>query len=213
MSKKTGPKPTFTATDAVRAATEIGLGNFTLSEVARRLGVATPSLYRVISSREDLVGMCLDDVNSEMLRRAQTIDGTWQDCIREMTNLLWSMLEEVKGLDRVLLGATAHTHFVQLFEFIGKMILERGFHGGPSRVIFALDFVSDTVLAAHLQLVALREHLGDELPENPEAHTPESDTAAVENEFRIVPTQQWGERGWVDRKVDFIIAGFEKNLD
>nr|WP_120492585.1 TetR/AcrR family transcriptional regulator [Corynebacterium lactis] len=209
MPKKTGPKPTFAAHDAVLAAMDIGLDDFTLSEVARRLGVATPSLYRVISSREDLVGMCLDHINSEMLRKAEGIDGTWQECMRQMADLFWSELEQVKGLNQVLLGgATAHMHFSELFDFIGQTVLSRGFQGGAPRVMFALDFISDTVLAAHLQVSAMHEHFGGTLPSNEEASEQPD-----ENSFRFVPSQHWAERGWLDRKVTFIISGLEKNLD
>ena len=57
---KLGRKPAFDAADVVAAAIAEGIDKFTLSAVARRLGVVTGAIYRTFPSRDDLVIACLD---------------------------------------------------------------------------------------------------------------------------------------------------------
>jgi len=46
LGKRTGPRPGFTRNDVVEAALELGIADFTLTAVAKRLGVAVSGLYR-----------------------------------------------------------------------------------------------------------------------------------------------------------------------
>lgn len=60
MGRRTGPKPSFNADDVVDAAFAGGLHVMTLAGVARSLGVAPQTLYRVYPSRDAVVVACLE---------------------------------------------------------------------------------------------------------------------------------------------------------
>ena len=66
LGRPTGPRPGFSRDDVVDAALEIGIAEFTLTAVAKHLGVAVSGLYRTISSREDLLAACLERIAAEV---------------------------------------------------------------------------------------------------------------------------------------------------
>lgn len=78
--RRTGPKPGFTYEDVVTVALEIGIRDFTLAEVAKRLGVGTPALYRAIDSRDDLLRGCLRRLARE--NDLSVPDGDWRELMR-----------------------------------------------------------------------------------------------------------------------------------
>ena len=49
LGRPTGPRPGFSRDDVVDAALELGIADFTLTAVAKRMGVAVSGLYRTIS--------------------------------------------------------------------------------------------------------------------------------------------------------------------
>lgn len=98
LGRKTGPKPKFSAADVIDAVLEIGLDRFTMAQVAKKVGVGAPSLYRIYESREDLVGSAWRrslGVSRGFLRsilRGQTCYGfgliTAGSCVKSILGLL-----------------------------------------------------------------------------------------------------------------------------
>ncbi|MDK8353019.1 TetR/AcrR family transcriptional regulator [Actinotignum sanguinis] len=102
--KKTGPKPTFTADEAIDAVFEIGLDRFTLGQVAEKLGVATSALYRLFKSREDLMEACLARVSSEY----PPPEGESADALlRDYANKVWELMDTHPGLDLLFVQFSA----------------------------------------------------------------------------------------------------------
>ena len=96
LGRPTGPRPGFSRDDVVDAALEIGIADFTLTAVAKHLGVAVSGLYRTISSREDLLAACLERIAAEV-----DVPGAgrrWPDAVRAHAEAIWAMLERYPGL-------------------------------------------------------------------------------------------------------------------
>lgn len=79
--------------------------------------------------------------------------------------------------------------------------MEGGFPGDHARIEFALDFIFDTTVSTHYQVVAVRRDF-DKMKE----------TSGDETTF-FTPEDSWLDRGWLDRKLRFIIAGLKAELD
>ncbi|MET8836548.1 TetR/AcrR family transcriptional regulator [Micromonospora sp. NPDC004540] len=77
-----GPAPTHSRDEIVAAAVALadadGLGAVSMRAVAGALGMAAGSLYRHLSSRDDLLDLMVDRCVGE-LRPYPAADGTWQD--------------------------------------------------------------------------------------------------------------------------------------
>ena len=109
LGRPTGPKPSFSRQDVVDAALEEGVDTFSLTAVARRLGVRTSALYRTVSSRDDLLRACLDRLGDQAavpvaaaIRSAQG-HHDWEPVLRAGAESMWEVLEAHPGLSQVLL--------------------------------------------------------------------------------------------------------------
>ena len=212
--RRSGPKPGFNREDVVEAALAIGIRDFTLAEVSKRLGVGTPALYRIISSREDLLRSCLIHV-------AQDADftlpeGGWQDLLRHQANWLWEMLEAYPGLAETLLTVTwAYHFFIPGMRTWEDALIERGLP--QEEAVFALDFIGDTVACTHMATEAHRAKATG--PDGKVA------TGLEVSQKRIVeeglaeatpellrPQQSWTDRGLLDLKIEFIVEGLARRL-
>ncbi|AEX70820.1 TetR/AcrR family transcriptional regulator [Corynebacterium diphtheriae] len=197
---RTGPKPRFSERDAIRAALELGLDSFTLASVAKRLGVGTSSLYRVISSRENLVMMCLRYIIDHIHLNPDV--PVWDVQLLESADALWDLMEQYPGLDHTFISTPgASLHFQDFFQAQESRLMEGGFPGDHARIEFALDFIFDTTVSTHYQVVAVRRDF-DKMKE----------TSGDETTF-FTPEDSWLDRGWLDRKLRFIIAGLKAELD
>jgi len=63
--RRVGRPPKYSAEDAVLAALRLGIADFTMSDVARALGVTTPALYRRFPGRADLTDACFRHILSD----------------------------------------------------------------------------------------------------------------------------------------------------
>ncbi|AEG84868.1 TetR/AcrR family transcriptional regulator [Corynebacterium ulcerans] len=195
---KTGPKPRFNEQDAINAALSIGLETFTLAQVAKKLGVGTSSLYRVISSRDDLVADCLKYIAKESL--LEDSDCMWDQLFLKQVDLLWELFERYPGLDHTLITMpTATRYFQEFFEKFTGQLRRAGFPGDKKRMEFAIDFIFDTVVSTHYQIVAVRRHY--------------KEIEVEEERAFFLPEPSWIERGWMDKKIHFILDGLGKGLD
>lgn len=197
---RTGPKPRFSEGDAVRAALELGLDSFTLASVAKRLGIGTSSLYRVISSREDLVTMCLRYIIDHIHLSPEV--PAWDVQLLESADKLWDLMEQYPGLDYTFINSPSLSlQFQDFFQIQASRLVEGGFPGGQSRIEFTLDFIFDITVSTHYQLLAVRRDF-EKMKEN----------AGNESVF-FIPEDSWLDRGWLDHKLTFIINGLKAELD
>src|SRR5689334_13198571 len=76
-----GRPPRLRARDIVDVAIAIGLSRVTLSEVARRLGVTVPALYRHVRNRDEIVKLAAIEL---AVRRASPAGRVshWSDVVR-----------------------------------------------------------------------------------------------------------------------------------
>ena len=92
--RKTGPKPRFHIDDVVRTALTIGLDDFTLADVARALQVTTPSLYRVVATRDHLIHFCLAAMADSLTLPPNTL--SWKEQLRYYAEELWRFAERYR---------------------------------------------------------------------------------------------------------------------
>ncbi len=194
-----GPRPSFNRDDAVDAAIELGVANFTLAQVAARLGVGASALYREIDSRDDLLRACLDRLGAEM--DETSLGSDWPTILRTAAERLWLLLEATPGLASILITVPwAHQSFAS---FLQTEVTALEATGLPrDRAILAVDFVGDTVISTHALVEGVRAA-------GPDQAWPPSRSAGPMPE-EMAPSPQWAERGWLDAKLDLIIAGLDR---
>ncbi|EPH07103.1 hypothetical protein HMPREF1531_00152 [Propionibacterium sp. oral taxon 192 str. F0372] len=199
--RPTGPKPGFSRHQVVETALELGIADFTLACVASRLGVATSALYRTITSRDDLLRACLEELASRIDFIADPAD--WRRTVRAQAECLWVLLETNPGLDRVLqMLPWAAECFATTIGAAYQALVEAGV--GEHDAALMVDMVADTTIATHLGIVAMRRRPVDD--------------AAPEPMFSSLPRpfhaeQSWTDRGWLDRKIDLIIDGLSTRIN
>lgn len=200
--KKTGPKPSFTRDDVVDAAMAIGLDEFTLAQVAERIGVVTSAVYRRFASRNDLLDACLARVADTLA--APSSGMRWQEVCHLWADECWRMCEEFPGLARVLYSYA--TGFTNVERRIGVYIRVLGESGiTPRQAAFALDFLGDTVLASRLGVEGMRE------VDASGATGLDRVRQRVGGDSPFQPEESWCGRGFTDVKVNFIIEGLERH--
>lgn len=98
-SRRSGRKPVFSAEDVVREAFDMGLDHFSLSAIARRLGVGASALYRVYDSREAVLDACMVTVAAEFHNIEDLIDrdADWQTVLRSWAAEYWRICGEFPG--------------------------------------------------------------------------------------------------------------------
>ena len=231
LGKRTGPRPGFTRNDVVEAALELGVADFTLTAVAKRLGVAVSGLYRTISSREDLLAACLEQIAAQV--DVPRSDANWPEAVRAHVESIWGMLEDYPGLAGAILNAPLAHH---LFRAPVAPACQNLVDGGlsPEDAGVVLDFVGDTVISTHAQIEIMRSPVNQtgfpdpvEAPAEPGPNGrgpgPENSTgleeasrAAATRTQRLpaalFPNESWLDRGGLDRKIEIIIRGVAAGL-
>lgn len=200
--KKTGPKPSFSREDVIDAALELGISDFTLSAVARKLGVVTAALYRVFPSRDAVLDACLARAAATI--RTPDPEAPWQDALHLWASECWRLCEQFPGLSRTLFTFPAAASHIEGTLEVYAHALER--HGkSRSQAAFALDFIGDTVMAFGLGKESMQS-------------TDDSGTTGLDQvldrmgeEHLFQPDESWADRGFTDVKVNFIIDGLERN--
>jgi AcrR family transcriptional regulator len=96
---RTGRPARFTGEDAVHAALDLGIADFSLAQVARRLGVTTPALYRVFPSRDALVEACLHRIFDPL--PLPDGDAHWRTLLDGFGTQLWEQFTRNPGLHEV----------------------------------------------------------------------------------------------------------------
>ncbi|MEE4021681.1 TetR/AcrR family transcriptional regulator [Gordonia sp. PKS22-38] len=200
VGKKAGRKPAFTSDDVIDAALAEGLDRFTLSAVAQRLGVVTTAIYRLFASREALVVACLDRAAATIRLPERGAD--WRVVLRLFADECWRVCEDFPGLSRVVYDyAPAFTRIEDVLTEYARCLAVHDKTEGQA--MFALDFVGDTVFACHMGVESWRN------VDDSGASGFDQVKAVVGSGSIIEPRESWRERGVVDVKVDFILAGLE----
>ena len=131
-SPRAGRPPRIDPARIVKAAIEIGLSRVTLKEVAARLGVTAPALYRHVKDRDELVKLAAIEL---AVRRTQADGGAkhWSDvvrgCARGMVELFVAEPQLICEVMNGTLGPDGEMDFVE--QFLGAMAAH-GFEPGES---------------------------------------------------------------------------------
>lgn len=104
-SRMRGRSPQFSPEDIIAAALRLGIADFTMSQVARQLGVTTPALYRAFPNRDALVIGCLRHIFGPLELPSETVG--WRDLLTGFAVQLWEQLLTYPGLHEVLTGNPA----------------------------------------------------------------------------------------------------------
>src|SRR6201993_4336091 len=113
-----GRPPRVGAEAIVKAAIDIGLSRVTLAEVARRLGVTVPALYRHVRNRDEIVKLAAIQLT---LRRPQPAGaaGHWADvvrgCAHGMVELFTAEPQLICEVMNGTLGPDGEMDFVEQF--------------------------------------------------------------------------------------------------
>ena len=109
---------------------------------------------------------------------------SWQDILRHAAEEVWACCEKYPGLDITICQfPSAFTHIEDYLRNIVGQLVKTGL--GQEQAAFAFDFIGDTTIACDRT----------------------SDTSIY------VPEPGWTDRGTLDRKVEFIIRGMEKEVE
>lgn len=200
-SRKVGRKPAFTASEVVSAAVAEGIDRFTLSAVAGRLGVATPAIYRIFPSRDDLVIACLDTAGATIAHPEP--DTPWRDTLRLWAGETWQVCERFPGLSRLIYSyPTAPTRIQGVFRAYVENLAAQG--KTPQQAMFALDLVGATVIASHWGVDAMRS-----VNEQGKTGLDTVRDVVGDADGPFQPQESWTTRQAMDSQVEVVLAGLE----
>ena len=102
--KKPGGKPQFGEKDVLDSLSTFGFLNFSLSNIAKHLGVTTAALYRVIPSREAAVSLCLQELHDSYLKSLVIPQQCGQlELLRFLAEAMWDLYDRYEGLSTMVL--------------------------------------------------------------------------------------------------------------
>ena len=140
--------------DIVAAAIEIGLARVTLTEVARRLGVTVPALYRHVRNRDEIVRLAAVEL---AMRRKRPAAGAehWSDVVRRCAEgMMMLFVAEPQLICEVMngsLGPDGEMEFVE--EFLAALV-PHGFT--PAEGIRIHHAVAMLAIGAAVSAVAMK---------------------------------------------------------
>ena len=98
--------------EAARIFNEKGVQNTSIVDIARRLNVSKPALYHYVSSKDEMLGLCMNMAHAnygKMLTEAETLDGTGLDRLRCLFGLWAAYAVTDFGRAIVLIDSNALT--------------------------------------------------------------------------------------------------------
>ncbi|MBN9643410.1 TetR/AcrR family transcriptional regulator [Corynebacterium mendelii] len=205
--RRRGPKPKFTLEDAVDIALDLGLAEFSLAAVAKELGFSTPSLYRVIENRDDLVDKCLERISRTL--QLPPADQPWQDQLRMFTDEMWRVLDEYPGLGEVVLTRPLSTLHAK--DYIWQLVdqcQEAGYGDDRMGFSFGLMMLSDMIFINHIEVEQRRKQHKNHPRLSEEMVKPKGRISLSQRLF-FKTDEIWLDRGNLRDKVNFIITGME----
>ena len=205
--RRRGPKPKFTLEDAVDVALELGLSEFSLAAVAKELGFSTPSLYRVIDNRDDLVDKCLERISQTL--QLPPADQKWQDQLRFFTDEIWRVLDDYPGLGEVVL--TRPLSILHAKDYIWELVDQcqaAGYGEDRMGLSFGLMMLSDMIFINHIEVEQRRKQHEQDAPLSDEMIKPKGRISLSQRLF-FKTDEIWLDRGNLRDKVNFILTGME----
>ncbi|MGH8453857.1 MAG: TetR family transcriptional regulator, partial [Nevskiales bacterium] len=131
-----GRPPRVNAQAIIQAAIEIGLDGVTLKQVADRLGVAVPTLYRHVRNRDELVRLAAFQIT---LSRALPADpgAHWSELARRYAESLFeSFLAEPQLIGELLKGRLGPHAEVDVLEQFLAALAPHGFSAAEGAQLF-----------------------------------------------------------------------------
>jgi AcrR family transcriptional regulator len=161
-----GRPPLLARESIVAAAMELDLANFTMQEVAQRLGVTTQALYRWVQDRDELLDLVADTIVERVTPPPLRDDKDWKEWLTEFAQALRAELLGVPGI--AARGLTRY-HVSPGFLRLQERVLEALIHGGmrPERGVHAWAIFGTSVLAwiAREQSLAMQRATGRHIEE------------------------------------------------
>lgn len=144
---KCGPRPTFTRDDVLDAIRASGLTTFTLSGIARELGVTTAALYRVVPSKDAAIELCLAEIFSKGLELPESGDPLVQ--LRALSEYFWEIFNQYDGLSATTLRFPfAPRVYLPFFKHLQGEVAELG-----------IDEQTYGLLVRHLPVILASHHM------------------------------------------------------
>ena len=163
-----------------------------------------PSTGSLTIGRDALVHACLAYAGRSMTPPPDGL--SWQDILRHAAEEVWACCEKYPGLDITIFQfPSAFTHIEDYLRNIVSQLVKTGL--GQEQAAFAFDFIGDTTIACHIGVAALRQ-VGDDGRTGIEVVRDRTSDTSI-----YVPEPGWTDRGTLDRKVEFIIRGMEKEVE
>ena len=149
-------RASLSETQVVVAALQLidadGPDNFTLSNVANRLGIRAPSLYTYIDSKEHLVELIRDEVVKEIDSSAFR-DQAWPDALATWArSYLGAFAQHPRTVPILALNPVQGDVLIAQYETVAEALLRAGFPGRD--VMPAITAVESFVLGSVLDLAA-----------------------------------------------------------
>lgn len=151
FGKRTGPKPLFLAEDLLDAAVDVGLDDFTFTSIARKLGVSTPSLYRIVRTKDDVARLCFR-LMSQRMDMPSTWDlgenPGWRDALNYFREQFYDALLSNTGAAIVSYSIPMpQAVFQDYFYELAELLKELGMPGSEEEIDFLLDTLFHTLVA------------------------------------------------------------------
>lgn len=202
-SRRSGRKPVFSAEDVVREAFDMGLDHFSLSAIARRLGVGASALYRVYDSREAVLDACMVTVAAEFHNIDDLIDrdADWQTVLRSWAAEYWRICGEFPGFHGIAQSQVPeegafHPVFLPCRDRLNALDIN------DAQIYFAMATLRDAFTGLQNRMDRLRGRPdGEEEFDRAETLT-DGETVEPEVGEELAEDQ-------AEQTVDFVIAGLE----
>ncbi|MEM6706205.1 MAG: TetR family transcriptional regulator [Acidobacteriota bacterium] len=126
MTPRVGGRPQIVdRAQILAAALELGVDNFSMHAVARKLGVSAAALYRYFGSREELLDACIDEFCSRLVLPASSLH--WTDYLRALGRNFRTALQLTPGVHSygIKVGPTTPSAF-RIFDEALAVLIEAG---------------------------------------------------------------------------------------
>ena len=205
LSPGPGRKPVFDKEQAVQAALEEGVATFSLRGVADKLGIKPPALYRMFSSRDELQAAAMQKLAEHINDPAVTT--TWQDALRLFSSRSWDLFSRYPEAPTVIMtNPEAIIGVLPGFRRLIDRLVRLNIPGGFPCASFAVDFIGDITITTFIQMRSFTTT--DAAGETPlDRYT----TSADDNDD-VFGMKDMPGTGFLDSKVEFIIAGIEHGI-
>ena len=117
--------------------------------MSKRLGVSSPSLYRIARSRAELVDKCIAYIADSTPTTA--LGSSWQEVLLHFAEEAWKVYEKYPGMDRIVIShPCACVYFQPHLSAYAEAMQAGNFPGDAEQRAFLLGFVNDITAVTHL---------------------------------------------------------------